>query len=390
MAISVIRPSELGSAEIAAWHDMQIRTPALSNPFLSPEFTVAVGRLRPAARVAVLSDARDITGFFPFERRGFGMGLPIAPGLNGCQGLVHAPGADWDARALLRACGISAWQFDHMLVDQKPFERYHAAVIPAAFADFSDGFAAYYASLKRAAPAFCSELERKARKLAREVGELRLVADSRDVRILRLLMSWKSDQYRRTGRLDRFSQPWIIELLDELIATHTEGLTGLLSVLYAGEMPVAAHFGLQCGRVLVGWFPAYDSRFRKYSPGLLHHLRLFEEMPAAGIQVVDFGKGLKRYKEVLMNGEVFLAEGIITRRTPIGVAHRAHRSPQAAVIRQIRAHPALFRAADAVLRRGAQVRNLLLPGHTALPDCPPSEQVRVPDPVWSAAVRRRG
>jgi CelD/BcsL family acetyltransferase involved in cellulose biosynthesis len=376
VGISIVRPSELGSPEIAAWHDMQVTKPTLSNPFLSPEFTVAVGRVRPTARVAVLSDGQDITGFFPFELRGFGLGLPIAAGLNGCQGLVHAPGADWDARALLRACRISAWQFDHLLVDQKPFERYHAAVIPSSFADFSHGFAAYYASLKATAPTFCSELERKARKLAREVGELRLVADSQEVRILRLLMSWKSDQYRRTGRLDRFSQPWIIDLLDGLIATHTKGLSGILSVLYAGEVPVAAHFGLRCGPVLVGWFPAYDSRFRKYSPGLLHHLRLFEEGPAAGIEIVDFGKGTKPYKETLKNGEGFLAEGIITRRSPAGASHRACRSPQASVIRQIRAHPALFSAADAVLRRGAQVRNLLLPDHTATPDCPASEEVR--------------
>ena len=49
--------------------DMQGRTPAFANPFLSPEFTIAVGRLRQAALVAVLTEGQDITGFFPFERR---------------------------------------------------------------------------------------------------------------------------------------------------------------------------------------------------------------------------------------------------------------------------------------------------------------------------------
>ena len=367
MGISVIRPSELGAAEIAAWHDMQAATPTLANPFLSPEFTIAVGRVRPIARVAVLSEGQDITGFFPFELRRFGLGMPIAAGLTDCQGLVHAPGADWDARALLRACGISAWQFDHLLAGQKPFERYQAAVVPSPIADLSDGFAAFYASLKATAPSFCSELERKARKLAREVGELRLIADSREVSTLRTLMSWKSDQYRRTGRLDRFSQPWVIDLLHSLIAMRTTGLSGILSVLYAGEVPVAAHLGLQCGPVLAGWLPAYDTSLRKYSPGLLHHLRLFDEMAAAGIQLIDLGKGTKRYKEILKNGDVLLAEGIVTRRSPTGAAHRAYRSPQAWAIRQIRAHPPLFNAADAVLRRGAQVRNSLLPSHTALP-----------------------
>ena len=94
VGISVIRPSELGPAEITAWHDMQRRTPALANPFLSPEFSIAVGRVRPAARVAVLTDGQDITGFFPFERRRLGVGVPIAAGLTDCQGLIHAPARD--------------------------------------------------------------------------------------------------------------------------------------------------------------------------------------------------------------------------------------------------------------------------------------------------------
>ena len=372
MGISVIVPSELEPTEIATWHDMQVMTPALASPFLSPEFTIAVGRVRRIARVAVLTDGQHITGFFPFELRRFGLGMPIAAGLTDCQGLVHAPGADWDARALLRACGISAWQFDHLITGQAPFEPYQAAVVPSPIADFSRGFAAYYASLRATAPSFWRELERKGRKLAREVGELRLVSNSREVSVLRTLMSWKSDQYRRTGRLDRFSQPWIIDLLDSLMATRTSGLSGNLSVLYAGEVPVAAHFGLESGSIMAGWFPAYDARFGKYSPGLLHHLRLFEEISAAGIQLIELGKGTKRYKENLKNGEVFLAEGIVARRSPAGAAHRAYRAPLARVIRQIRAHPPLFSAADAVLRRGAQVRNRMLPEPTALPDRSPA------------------
>src|SRR5689334_11411149 len=102
MQISVARPNELGSGEIAAWHSMQRQTPSLGNPFLSPEFAIAVGKFRPDARIAVLADGPTITGFFPFQRRRFGIGVPIAAGLNDCQGLIHAPGMEWDARELLR------------------------------------------------------------------------------------------------------------------------------------------------------------------------------------------------------------------------------------------------------------------------------------------------
>jgi CelD/BcsL family acetyltransferase involved in cellulose biosynthesis len=370
MGISVIRPSELGPAEITAWHDMQRMTPALANPFLSPEFTIAVGRVRPPARVAVLTDGQDITGFFPFELRKFGVGVPIAAGLTDCQGLIHAPAARWDARALLSACRISVWHFDHLVSGQKPFERYQSALAASPVIDLSGGFGGYYASLKTSSPVFCSQLARKGRKLGREIGELRLVTNTREVSLLRMLMGWKSDQYQRTGRLDRFSTPWIIELLDLLLETRTSNVTGILSVLYADETPVAAHFGLQSSSILAYWFPAYDTRFAKFSPGLLHHIRFIEDRAAADIQLIDFGKGAKHYKETLKSYDLFVAEGIATRPSITAAAHWTRSAPQAWLIRQIRAHPPLFRAADTLLRRGAQVRSSLLTRKTLLPDHP--------------------
>jgi len=359
VTITVIRPADLGPAEIATWHEMQAKTPALTNPFLSPEFARAVGRLRPLARVAVLAEGSDVIGFFPFERRRLGLGVPIAAGLTDCQGLVHLPGVRWDARALLRACGISAWRFDHLVADQDSFEQYRAALAPSPVIDLSEGFAGYHDELKRRSPKFVSSLGRKTRKLIREVGELRLVTASADVSELRTLMAWKSGQYQRTGRLDRFGQQWIVELLDSLLATQTAALAGLLSVLYAGDVPVAAHFGLRAGELMTYWFPAYDPAFHTYSPGLMLNVRLAEELAADGVSLIDFGKGKMQYKETLKTGELLVAEGTVTQRSPLGAAHWARQAPQAWAIRQIRAHPPLFRAADAVLRRGAHLRGQL-------------------------------
>lgn len=360
MRITVVRPGELGPAEIAAWHALQSQTPALGNPFLSPEFAIAAARIRPAARVAIISEGQDITGFFAFERHALGAGVPIAWGLTDCQGLVHAPGAGWDAHALLKACGISVWQFDHLTAGQPGFSRYQTMLHPSPVMDLSGGFAAYQAVLRASSPSLLSGLGRKERKLARETGDLSVVTDERDASALRTLMGWKSDQYRRTGRLDRFSQPWIIELIDSLHATSGTGLRGLLSVLYAGGKPVAAHFGLQAGSILSYWFPAYDVSFARYSPGLLLQLKVAEQVADAGVQTIDLGKGKMRYKESTKSHDLFVAEGIVTSRSPLGVAHWARRAPQAWAIRQVRANPALFRAADAVLRRGAQVRGTVL------------------------------
>lgn len=87
MTVNLIRPDELGPAEIAAWHSMQQATPSLADPFLSPEFALAVGRFRSDAHIAVLTEGQSITGFFPFERRRFGVGVPIGGWMSSARAL---------------------------------------------------------------------------------------------------------------------------------------------------------------------------------------------------------------------------------------------------------------------------------------------------------------
>ena len=339
------RPDELGQTEIATWQSMQRATASLANPFLSAEFALAVGRFRPTARVAVLYDGPSIAGFFPFERRRLGAGVPICgwPGTL-CQGLVHAPGAEWDPRDLLRGCGLSIWQFDHLVAGQKPFERYQAATAPSPVIDLSDGFAAYRARLEAKSPRFSRDIARQARNLARDAGELRFVADSRDVNLLRTLMAWKSEQYRRIAAIDRFDRPWVVGLLDALHQTHGPHVNGVLSALYAGDEPVAAQFGMRSGNVYAGWFTAYDPRFAKYSPGLIGFLRMAEGLAGAGVHTVDLGEGAAAWKERLKSYDIVVGSGIVTGRSVLAAAHRASRSTAERAGRALFHHPRLYHA----------------------------------------------
>lgn len=331
---------------------MQQDTPSLANPFLSPEFVIAVGRFRPGARVAVLTEGQSITGFFPFEGRRLSAGAPVCGWVTPCQGLIHAPGAEWDPQELLRGCRLAAWQFDNLLTDQRPFQPYHAVMVPSPVIDLTDGFDAYYAKVRVKSPRFCRELARRARKLGRELGTLRIVADSRDTSALRTLMAWKSGQYRQTNHVDRFEQPWLVGLLDTLLATRSAHVSGLLSVLYAGDEPVAAQFGLRARSLFVGWFTAYDARLGKYSPGLIHLKQLAEELAAVGIRVIDMGGGATNYyKETLKSSDMFVAEGIVTIRSVLGTAHRVRSSLTWSARRIIRQRPSVHHAADQILRR---------------------------------------
>jgi len=354
--ISVVRPEELGPAEVAAWQDMQRRDPAQGNPFLGPEFAAAVGRFRPDARVAVLSDGPAVIGFFPFEKHRLGVGVPIGAGLTDCQGLVHVAGLEWDARELLRGCGISAFFFDHLAQEQRPFGRWVVATDPSPVIDLTDGFAAYQAKLSTKSPPFLKDRARRGRKMIREAGPLRHVVDSRDPAALRVLMDWKSDQYRRTGRTDRFARPWIVGLINDLFEARGSHFSGRLSVLYAGDTPVAGHFGVRSRHNLAHWFPAYDPAFGKYSPGLIQHVRMIEDTAPTGITLIDMGKGAKRYKETLKTSDLFVCEAAVTGNSPLALAHRARIAPSQWAVRTIRAHPALYEPADQLLKRYGQIR----------------------------------
>jgi CelD/BcsL family acetyltransferase involved in cellulose biosynthesis len=350
--VALIHPRELGRSEIAAWHCMQRATPSLANPFLSPEFAMAVGRFRAGARVAVLTEGQSTTGFFPFERRRLGVGVPICGWLTPCQGVIHAPGVAWDPRELLRGCRVSAWRFDNLVADQQPFMPHHSAIVPSAMIDLSDGFEAYYAKLRVKSSRFCREIERRARKLEREFGKLRVVADSRDTNALRTLMAWKSEQYRQTSHVDRFEQPWLVELLDILLATRSAQLTGVLSALYADDRLVAAQFGLRTEALLVGWFTGYETGLSKYSPGLIHIKGLAEEMAADGIRTIDMGAGARNYyKETMKSYDSFVAQGVVTSRSVLGAAHHVRNALTWTARRTVRQHPGLHLAAGQIMRR---------------------------------------
>ncbi|MFE0043298.1 GNAT family N-acetyltransferase [Streptomyces albireticuli] len=361
MNISVYRPGELTAADRAAWTALQSRavadgSPQLANPFLAPEFALAVGRCRGSARIAVVREDGEPVGFFPYQRTPLGVGRAIGLGVSDAQGLVHGPGFQWDARELLLACGLSVWEFDHLVEGQKPFETGASGSYASPVVDVEQGFGAYLATLRKQSPKFTRTTLAKERRMSRDLGDVRYVHDERDPDVLRTLVGWKSAQYRRTGRSDRFARPWISLLVEQLFHTRTESFAGLLSVLYAGDRPLAAHFGLRSRSVLACWFPAYDPSFAKYSPGLVLHLRMAEGAAAGGLAYLDLGRGEKAYKDSLKTRELSVSEGWVTRRHPVALGHRIRRAPVRALRNTVLARPELFEPADRLLKRMGRIR----------------------------------
>ncbi|MER7814021.1 GNAT family N-acetyltransferase [Streptomyces sp. NPDC096153] len=356
MHIRVVRPGELDEGEAETWRELRAKSGAPASPFMEPEFTQAVAVVRPRARVAVVEDDGVPAGFFPYERGPFGHGRAIGLGVSDCQGAVLRPGLDLSARGLLRACGLSVWEFDNLEAGQGLFEPGSAEECASPVIDVGEGYAAYEERLREQSPKFFRTTTAKERRLGRQAGEVRFVFDERDPSALRTLIAWKSAQYRRTGRRDRFAREWISTLVRRLHDTRAPGCSGVLSVLYAAERPVAAHFGLRSRTVLSCWFPAYDTAYARFSPGLVLHLRMAEAAAAAGIGVLDLGRGAAEYKDALKTGELRVREGSSVRPGPGAALHRLSREPGRRAHSFVRSRPRLAAYAQRTLSRIGRLR----------------------------------
>ncbi|MFF8958996.1 GNAT family N-acetyltransferase [Streptomyces sp. NPDC014894] len=356
MRIRVITPAELDEGDLEAWRRLRARTEAPASPFMAPEFTLTAGRVRPAARVAVLHRGAEPVGYFPYEQGPLGRGRAIALGVSDCQGAVLAPGLGITAAELLRACSLSSWRFDSLEAGQTLFEPAAAETFDSPVIDLGAGYEAYEKTLRAESASFLRTTRAKERRLGRQQGEVRFVLDERDPAALRTLMAWKSAQYRRTGRSDRFAKEWISTLVRLLHETRAPGCSGALSVLYVADRPVAAHFGLRSRTVLSYWFPAYDPAFGRYSPGLILLLRMAEAAAATGAELLDLGRGAARYKGSLKTGQLSVHEGAATRPGVGAVLHWAGHEPARRTHRFVRDRPRLAGYARQTLNRLGRLR----------------------------------
>jgi len=354
--VHVLRPEDLGEGERQRWRELRAAAEVPRNPFMEPEFTAAVGLVRPGARVAVLYEGTEPAGFLPFERGPLGQGRAIGLGVSDCQGAILRPGLVQDTAELLRACSLSAFAFDNLEPEQRLFLPYAAEEHATFVIDVEKGYDTYESVLRAQSPKFLKTTLAKERRLGRQVGPVRFVFDERDPAVLRTLMEWKSAQYRRTGRRDRFAQEWITRLVGRLAQTRAPECTGTLSVLYADGRPVAAHFGLRSSSVLACWFPAYDPAFAKYSPGLVLHLRMAEAAAAEGIGLLDMGRGPAEYKDSLKTGELAVYEGAALRPGAGAALHWLSREPVRRAHAFVRAHPRVASLASRALRGAGRLR----------------------------------
>ncbi|WP_416985385.1 GNAT family N-acetyltransferase [Streptomyces sp. T028] len=355
--IAIVHPGDLTAADLARWNDLRTATTTAANPFMSAQFSQAVGRVRHDTRVAVLRRGGRTVGYFPYQRGRWGCGRAVGLGVSDCQGAVLDPDLRLDPHQLMRACALNTWEFNHLESGQDLFLPYATGQFASPVVDLTHGFEHYEHHLRAHARGFLKTARSQERRLARNIGPVRFVHDDRSPAALRALIAWKSAQYRRTGRSDPFARPWIARLVDRLSATTAADCSGTLSVLYAAGRPVAAHFGLRSRTVLSCWFPSYDRALATYSPGRILYLRMIEAAAESGIRLVDFGRGDAPYKNSFKTGDLLVHEGALRTAGPAAALHWLRHEPVRAAHHLVRTHPALKHAAVSALRTVGTLRH---------------------------------
>jgi CelD/BcsL family acetyltransferase involved in cellulose biosynthesis len=346
--ISPLSVRSLTPELVEAWIALQQSNLELASPCFSPQFAMGLAEFVDDVRVGILRKEGKVAGFFPFRRGPYGMGKPLD--MCDYDGVICAPGLEWSPEQLLRACGLRSWDFGHLLASQTPFAKFHRASTESPIIDLSHGYEAYVRENRAGGSEQIKKAGNLERRLEREVGPLRFEAQNTSPAILGQLMQWADEKRQRM----RSEDDWTIKFLERLLGTSTDMFSGMLSVLYAGEQMVAAHFGMRSRHVWHYWLPAYSATFEKYSPGIILLLKMAQSAEALGLRVIDLGKGTQPYKQRLMNRAIPLAEGFVEIPSIISTARAVKRKSEALFGQS----PALLALVRRVFGAAARARRL--------------------------------
>ena len=344
MKVSLISGRELSDDVARAWLLIQQGNPELASPFFHPEFTKIVASARNDVEVAIIESEGKIAGLFPFHRGVGGIGRSVGEIISDYQGVISAQDFRFSPRELLRYSRLIIFDFDHLPTSQLNFAPFQSSIELSPQIDLSKGYEAYAQERRRAGSEVIKKIGNVTRRLERELGPLRFVADSGDRAALATVLGWKSDQYRKTANRNLFAPGWIREAVDRIFATRSDGYSGTLSLLYAGDELIAGHFGMRSRAVWHYWFPTYDPKVATHSPGLILLLKMAEHAASIEVSIIDLGKGESPYKKRFMNNSSLLASGSVELPSWRTLSRRTFRALRS----QIAASPAVLPARAAL------------------------------------------
>lgn len=313
LTAETFHPRDLSVQDEAAWRALCAADRAYCSPLMGPEFAQAVGAVRDDARVTIWRDGGQMAGVLAYHRRPGAFARPIGAPLSDYHGPILADGLDF-AEALTLA-RLSAYRFTGLSAARGGVE---ATVAKDSFAiELAGSAEAYLEALRAASPKRFKNYRRLDHKLDREVGPLRVVADT-DPAAFGSLMAWKREQIARTGVHDFLGAAWTNALMRNLFERRDGDFQGLMLNLYAGDRLVAGHFGVRRGATYHPWIASTDPEMAAWSPGQVFLGRAIAAMPELGLATYDLGTGHEHYKRPYAMTVRPVGEGLATAKGAAG------------------------------------------------------------------------
>ncbi len=311
MQVSLKHPDELSAADLSAWRAMRAADARLQSPFLAPEFAVAVGRLRPDARVLVASVQGSVKLVLPMQVSSSGLSRPLGAPMCDVNGPVCADEsvallAPALGHAGMAAYAFSGWPAAKLARGVKVRGREGSAV-----ADLSRGFDVWLDAQRDLNPKHFKKMRRLARQGEKDFGKETVTFGPASAEDLVTLIDWKREQFTRTRRHDVLGAGWTRALLESCARHRGQDFAGVMATLrYDGKL-AAAEFGLRSGSTLHGWIAGYDPVYSSASPGLILQERLLEHAAAAGVNWAVLGTGESHYKRHYASFHEPVADGVV-------------------------------------------------------------------------------
>lgn len=313
--IDVVTIDEIDDRVYEFWLELHQNDPQLRSPNFHPDFTQAVASVRDDVRIALLRfPDGELAGIFPFQLNSDDSASPVGGRMNDYHGVLMAPGIDFELTELFSCLGLKRFSFHAVSPNTEKFDEYKFATLPSFSIDLSNGSEKYLQDAC-AASRTLKELPRKGRGLIRDFGPIRMEHHCKSAEVLEQLIELKSGKYVSSNTFDILSVDWAANLLRAIHRNPNPDFGSLLSVLWAGDSIVAAHFGLVSGGVMQYWFPAFDPNYSKYSPGLQLMVDLVEYAGQNGIDRIDLSYGSSRYKTMFSNSEQTVLYGQVNQNS---------------------------------------------------------------------------
>ena len=272
---------------------------------------MAIDQARDDARVALLECDGETIGFFPFHRLKGAIGKPIGGPISDYQGPILKPGILIDPIALLKACKLKSYDFNHLPVSVETFSPHAYDFTQSPHIDLSEGFDAYTERQPKKYKKRVREMSRCLRKAEREIGAVEFMTHDPADETYHEHVAHKVDMLNRMRVRSALDIGWVQKALEIIRYTQEVDFAGVMTIVRADGEFFAAHFGIRSETDWHWWFPSYNPEMSKYGPGIMviHHAT--EKARDLGITRIDFGRGNSEYKFTFGNGETPLCEGSV-------------------------------------------------------------------------------